>query len=452
MTALDVRAPAPPAVRTDDPTVAGPLLVHWSWWRSRGARARLHTRPLLMPALSGTLRPPGIGVDTVLVEAPDPYARPCGLVLVRDTGHVSVVLAVDPPSPDDPGWLQDVGAWLALLDHEPDVAGCAVVLPGADLPGADLPGSERPLHPPVLVQVTWRLAAFATGGDQAAAAVEVLARVPRLVHGLGQAAVGAARPVPAAELAGFVRRAYDGGRAARTWSDAGPGHAEQTWDRFRHGAAVSRTWSLNRVPPAAVLSGVAALRATVPGAVPTRVTLLALPGTDGGATPAPARLTSLVTVTAAARQGTLPAVTTVLDGLPAPLRPWLRPCYGVQAAAFAAGLPSGVLLGEHAAPPALLSGSDPDADKNRAPDVAPPASGAVLLSTRGRLLTAPGPPSDAGPQTRPGLLAPSGSGPAPLRGLRRPVHPVAGLGRLEPVQQRSVGVDADPRTEPQEAR
>jgi type IV secretion system protein TrbL len=85
-------------------------------------------------------------------------------------------------------------------------------------------------------------------------------------------------------------------------------------------------------------------------------------------------------------------------------------------------------------------------------DLTPPASGAVLLGARGRMIAAPGPPSDAGPQTRPGLLAPSGSGPAPLRGLRRPVQAVAGLGRSEPVRQRPVGVDADPRTEPQEAR
>jgi hypothetical protein len=367
MNALDVRTSAPPAVHADGPAVTAPLQVRWSWWRSRGARARLHTRPLLTPTLSGTLRPPGIGADTVLAEAPDPYARPCGLVFVRDTGHVSVVLSVDPPSPSDPsdpgdpgdlsgpGWPEDLGAWLALLDHEPDVAGCAVVLPGAD----------RPTHPRVLVQVTWRPAAFATGEDRAAAAVEVLARVPRLVHGLDQAAVGTARPVTAAELAALIGDAYDGGRPTRSWNEAGPAGAVETWDRFRHGGAVSRTWSLSRVPPAAVLAGVAELRAAVPSTATARVTLLALPRTDSAPAPAPTRLTSLVTVTTAARPGALPAATTVLDGLPAPLRPWLRPCYGVQAAAFAAGLPTGVLLGEHAAPPALLAGSDPDPDENR---------------------------------------------------------------------------------------
>ena len=45
----------------------------------------------------------------------------------------------------------------------------------------------------------------------------------------------------------------------------------------------------------------------------------------------------------------------------------------------------------------------------------PLATGAVLLGARSRSLGEVGPPSDAGPQTRPGLLAPSGSGAAPPR-------------------------------------
>jgi type IV secretion system protein TrbL len=47
-------------------------------------------------------------------------------------------------------------------------------------------------------------------------------------------------------------------------------------------------------------------------------------------------------------------------------------------------------------------------------------SGALLLSGRGRQGAAGGPPSDAGPQTRPGLLLPSGSGLPALAAARGP--------------------------------
>jgi hypothetical protein len=48
------------------------------------------------------------------------------------------------------------------------------------------------------------------------------------------------------------------------------------------------------------------------------------------------------------------------------------------------------------------------------------ATGALILSGRGRQGAAGGPPSDAGPQTRPGLLAPTGSGLPARGGARRP--------------------------------
>ena len=356
MNSIDLRVSAAPELPVGGRPITEAMQVRWSWWRSRRDRARLHTRPLLVPDARGALRLPGIGVEPFLVEAPDPYGRPCGVVLVEDTGHVSVSLALSPssetPESETPelggrAWAEDLGAWLALLDSEPEVVASAVVLIQDDDPTHGLR---------VVVQVTQRSAEFAVDGDRAAAVVEAVARVPRLVQGLDHAAVGTARPAPAAALATLVHDAYVGD----------PADAVETWDRLRHGGAVSQTWSLTRLPPAAVLSGLPALLTAVPPDVArTRVTLLARP-CAGGASGAP-DLTALVTVTAGTgdEPGTtvLPPVTAILDGLPDGLRPWLRPCYGSQAAGFAAGLPTGVLLGEHRAPPTLLAGSDPTSDR-----------------------------------------------------------------------------------------
>jgi hypothetical protein len=359
MNRLDVRprtGPAAPQVR-------------WAWWRSRHHRARLHDRPLLTPSSAGRLRLPGIGVETVLVEAPDPYRRPTALVLVPETGHASVTLDVRPPTRDIPLWIEDLGAWAALLATDRRPAGCAVVLQRPDEPDR---GRVR-------LQVTWRVTEPPGGGDQAGMAVDVLARVPRLVQSLYHGSVGTATPMDAAGLAAVVRGGYrpdtDGPAPAGRplWDDAGPTDPVERWQTFRHGGTASRTWSLRRVLPSVVLSTIApSLAAVPPDVARTRVTLLHRAGTDAGTDAGPPRLSLLITLTAPAEgeaagagdaadggrgDGLTRGAQTLLDRLPASLRPWLRPCYGLQAAAFAAGLPTGTLLGPHTAVPGPLPGS-----------------------------------------------------------------------------------------------
>jgi hypothetical protein len=349
-------------------------------------------------------------VDTVLYEAPDPYRRLFGMVLVPATGHVSIVLEpapgrrvgerepVDAVDAVDEGWVGDLAVWMALLAHEPGLVGCAVTVQRA-------PTGARRRGLRVLVQPTWRIAGLQGRTDPASLAIEIGARVPGLVRSLDHGGVGSARPLAAREVAAVVHGAYhpasgatggDGPPGAgaasgrRPWPDAGPADHREHWQHLRHGDAASLTWSMSRVPPSVVLSTVLTpLVAVPPDVALTRVTLLyeqddartpdlpqpdddwtglgavarTLPGARGAATPAPGhelpRFTSLVTITAPdGPDGLAEAAATMLDDLPAPLRPWLRPLYGSQAAAFAAGLPTGTLLITHAAPPGLLAGPE----------------------------------------------------------------------------------------------
>jgi hypothetical protein len=367
MKTVVVRPAVPAAVPRGGVPVVDPLRVHWMWWRSRTRRSRLLTRPLLAPSSAGRLRLPGTGVETVLVEAPDPYHRPCALVLVPATGHISAALAVAPPvtpptSNDVPpggldrGWTADLGTWLTLLSHEPGLAGSAVFCHRA---------AERPGGVEVLVQLTWTGAAPDVRADPAAAAVWVLRRIPRLVQSLTDGAVGRARPLSAAQLAVVVREAYrrsgasgDQRAGGRPWSEAVPPGFEESWDQLRHDGMASVTWSLNQVPPQVVLETSGLQSAALPqDGARTRVTLLHHPGDRDAVGAVPTRLTSLLTLTATPE--VLPAAAhSLLGRLPVSLRPCLRPVYGSQAAAFAAGLPTGTLLAAHAAPMTLRNGPD----------------------------------------------------------------------------------------------
>jgi hypothetical protein len=365
MNDLDVRSPLPPATaanRSGDPL--GPPQVRWTWWRSRNHRSRLRTRPLLTPAPRGRLRLPGLRVETTLVEAPDPYRRPCGLVLVPATGHVSMALDVELPdkAADDAlpteglgAWLDAAMVWLARLADEPGLAGCALVL------------QQVPEHRggrQVLVQPTWHIAGLEGRTDPAAQAVEVVARVPELVRSLHQGGIGAARPLPADELAAVVAAAAAAGPNPRPsdaadtqgprltrWGDAGPREHSESWDRFQHCGAVSVTWSMSGVAPEALLPGVVSLVTHPLDDGQVRVTVLRRPG-DGVL-----RLAALVTATSRTPDDGLPGAR-LPEILPASSRPWLRLLYGAQAAGFAAGLPTGVLLDLHAAPPTLLGAAE----------------------------------------------------------------------------------------------
>ena len=407
-------------VRRPDRPLPGLLRARLVWWRTGRRRRRDLQRPALTLRRLGRLRLPGTTAETELHEARDAYDRPFGLVVVPDTGHASIALAVRPPTPDLLGaegaelWIADLGVWLALLAHEPQVAGCTVsVVPDA--------GAGDPLALAVTVQLTWRTRGPQGRTDPAALAAELGGRLPHLVHGLGRCGVGTARPLRAAELVRAVAAAYDPADPStadhddhddrddrdddRAWPDAGPRLVAEAWDRLRHDSATSLTWCLSDVPPDQVLSGVLAQLTSAharTGSRRTRVALLYRPapgrpgagdrsaplpdppqdwtglapgvlaapiaGPEAGAghlhgedavEVTPPVLTSLVTVSVTGHPDTRDAalddaVRGVLVGVAPTLRPWLRPLYGSQAAAFAAAVPAGTLLDVHTLAPAVV--------------------------------------------------------------------------------------------------
>lgn len=235
-------------------------------------------------------------------------------------------------------------------------------------------------------------------------------RMPNLVGAIAQAGGGAAAPVPAQELCEQVRIAYDpaaadviadahaaGAAVQLDWTDVGPAGHETGWDFYRHDGATSVTWSMTAPPRGLSYSSVLFdLLSAHPGITRKRVTLLyrpippataaALVDADhrnaafrvGSAGRPTARAqTDLAAAQAASREEALGAglvnfgllvTATVTDpadladaraavtGLGAAARIVLRPVYGAQDSAFAAGLPLGLVTTEHLKVPATLRG------------------------------------------------------------------------------------------------
>jgi hypothetical protein len=237
---------------------------------------------------------------------------------------------------------------------------------------------------------------------------DLASRLPGLSLGLHSTGAGVARPVTSQELCEVVRVAYDPPAArlidtARAegqvphmrWSDVGPTATQAGWEHYRHDGAVSVSWSMTAAPRGEVYSSVLnQLLAPHPEIDRKRVTLLYRPmdsataarivesdkrAADFRATSATrpsaravadqraahqtaseeARGAGLVnfamlvtaTVTGAER---LPDARAAIDNLAATARVQLRPVYGSQDSAFAAGLPLGLVLPHHLSVPAEI--------------------------------------------------------------------------------------------------
>jgi hypothetical protein len=226
-------------------------------------------------------------------------------------------------------------------------------------------------------------------------------RLPGLSQGLQATGAGAARPVTAQELCEVVRTAYDpraarlleaayaaGERPELSWNDAGPSATQATWDSYRHEGAVSVSWSMTQAPRGEVFSSVLAkLLAPHTDVDRKRVTLLYRPIDPARAATivendkrnADFRATSSHTPSARAQRDQraaaataqeeargaglvnfgmvvtatvmstdrLPDASAAIDTLSATARIQLRPVYGSQDSAFAAGLPLGLVLPRH---------------------------------------------------------------------------------------------------------
>jgi hypothetical protein len=237
---------------------------------------------------------------------------------------------------------------------------------------------------------------------------ELGSRIPGLTQSLQSTGAGAARPLSAQELCETIRVAYDpavaslideahaGGEVPElSWPDVGPTAHEASWGGYRHDCAYSVTWSMTEAPRGVVQSGVLArLLAPHPEIARKRVTLLYRPISPARAagmveadlraaefrstsTNKPAARDVLAVRAAAATAGEeasgaglvnfgLLVTATVLtpgrepdaraaiDNLAATARLRLRPVYGSQDSAFAAGLPLGLVLSKHLRVPAEM--------------------------------------------------------------------------------------------------
>lgn len=235
----------------------------------------------------------------------------------------------------------------------------------------------------------------------------VAARLPGLTDALRGTGAGAVRPMTAAEIAEQIKVAYDPAIATRleqmrasgqptgvTWEDAGPKAHLASWDSYRHDSGVSRVWSLEEAPRGTVLARVLETLINPHPAIPRkRVTLVYRPHSPGEAArivdydvrtahfvqttnrtvardvasiraaeqsareeaegAGVTRFTMLVAVTMASAED-LDEVETIIDGLEGTARLQLRPVYAAQPAAFAATLPTGIVLPEHASIPSSI--------------------------------------------------------------------------------------------------
>lgn len=252
-----------------------------------------------------------------------------------------------------------------------------------------------------VVQLTWRGTSDGRRRTVVDMAADIGAALPEIIRGLAGTGAGTrSRAMTSAGVAAFVRRAYDPEQAptiaelgdtaaAISWSDAGPTAHVNAWGSYTHDSGTSVVWSMTEPPRGTVLSNVLETLLVPHGRIAVkRVTLLYRPfdpkesadTIDHDVQSADFKVGQQNRVTArdradlaAAQQsaeeeaagaglvgfGMLVSATvtdpallararqTVERRLAGPARIELRPCYGFQAAAFAATLPTGIVLPRH---------------------------------------------------------------------------------------------------------
>lgn len=260
------------------------------------------------------------------------------------------------------------------------------------------------------VAITFRGSHDATGKKRTPEEMgrDLASRLPGLTADLAATGAGAATPLTARELCEVVRTAYDpaaarafqdaqaeGEEVPLHWSDVGPAAHEAEWEGYRHDGAYSVTYAMSSAPRVEVQSSV--LRRLLephPSIARKRVTLLYRPidagkaaaivesdvstaqfnatssrkttyraARDARAAQASAREEAsgaglvnfgmLVTATVT-DESKRPEARAAIDNLAPSARIWLRPVYGGQPSAFAAGLPLGLVLTKHLSAAASL--------------------------------------------------------------------------------------------------
>jgi len=232
-----------------------------------------------------------------------------------------------------------------------------------------------------------------------AVCAEITTRLPSLVHTLLGAGASTVSPMAGEDLTLVVSSAYDPVTAARAavrvappWDSCGPVAAQESWDYYRHDSGVSRTWGMVEAPRGTVYSSAfSRLAEPDPKLLRKRVSIVYRPFSPGAAAvlverdrkdamftagkkrQATARDTVdiqaaeqaaheeatgagitrfTVLVTATVRDvADLDEAESLVLARAGEARISLRCMYRAQAAAFAANLPTGVVLPGHASIP-----------------------------------------------------------------------------------------------------
>lgn len=228
-------------------------------------------------------------------------------------------------------------------------------------------------------------------------------RIPALTGGLSGTGAGVIHPMQASELRRVVRTAYDpssdalfdeamltGQTVDLPWSECGPTAADAQWDHYKHDSGESVTWMMTRAPAGSVQSSVLKqLLAPHESIVRKRVALMYRPVSMGRTAQiveadlnaassrannmsrvsaramtdvAKARKSSeeeasgagvenfgLIITATALDDKDLPLVESTVEDLSAASRLRIRKAFGAQDAAFAAGLPVGIVPVLHSA-------------------------------------------------------------------------------------------------------
>jgi hypothetical protein len=307
-------------IRVSGVPIAQLVMQHLRWWH--GTRAGYATyRAEIVHHHTGELMLPGTLAATELLSAEDGCGGRYGLVRDRHTGFLTASVRVAPVSTwladveDADRWVANWAAWLASLGYLPALRWVTVTVETAPDPGSTLTSQIAaaidPAAPRAAIEImdqlvttapaaaadvnTWVSITFdpkafpARPHDVLAAVTEVGQALPGLESALGACGVSVLGRARAADIAGFVRVAFDpavrgpvdrllasgispGLEEKLNWASVGPAEAEEHRDQYRHDSGTSVTWTWREAPRQNVTSDVLA-RLLGPGAFPKRVSL-----------------------------------------------------------------------------------------------------------------------------------------------------------------------------------
>ncbi|MEU7004180.1 SCO6880 family protein [Nonomuraea sp. NPDC046570] len=296
-------------VQFDGVPLGRTVLRHVRWWYGSARDYSTFQGGVVLAHLRA-FQLPGVLAATRLLSAEDGYGRPYGIVWDRRTGYLTLTVQVVPTSmwlanrDEADGWVSNWGNWLASLGHVPTLRWVTVTVDTAPEPGSTLADSiARTTAPDAPAPATLLLGelvktAPATAADVrtylsltfdparspapptdlTSAVMETSRTVEGLTSSLGGCGVTVAGRATASEISATVRAAFDPasrGEVSRTdltWADAGPIHAQESADHYRHDSGTSVSWAWHDAPrqnvPADVLS-----RLVAPGPYAKRVSL-----------------------------------------------------------------------------------------------------------------------------------------------------------------------------------